>query len=142
MRALEVKDVVKTYGGFRALGGVSLAVEKGEIRALIGPNGAGKSTLIDVISGRARNWTGKVELLGEDVSGLDPRRLRLRGLARSFQKTSIFPRLTVRQQLLLAAERVGQRDVGELLTEFALDDVADRPARSIGYGDQRRLDLA
>jgi branched-chain amino acid transport system ATP-binding protein len=142
MPALEVKDVVKTYGGFRALGGVSLAVEEGEIRALIGPNGAGKSTLIDVISGRASNWTGKVELLGEDVSRLDARQRRLRGLARSFQKTSIFPGLTVRQQLLLAAEKVGQGGIGELLAEFSLEELADRPARSIGYGDQRRLDLA
>jgi branched-chain amino acid transport system ATP-binding protein len=142
MPALEALDVVKTYGGFRALGGVDLAVEEGEIRALIGPNGAGKSTLIDVLSGRARGWTGAVRLFGEDISRLDPRRRRLRGLARSFQKTSVFPSLTVRQQLLLAAERVGQRTVDELLAEFGLEGVADRPARSIAYGDQRRLDLA
>lgn len=142
MPALEVRDVVKTYGGFRALGGVSLSVEEGEIRALIGPNGAGKSTLIDVVSGRARSWSGKVVLRGEDVSHLDPARRRMRGLSRSFQKTSVFPGLTVRQQLLLAAEKVGQDDVGELLAEFSLEGVAHRRAREIAYGDQRRLDLA
>ncbi len=142
MPALEVKGVTKTYGGFRALGGVDLTVEPGEIRALIGPNGAGKSTLIDVMSGRASRWTGTVLLLGEDVSRLDPRQRRLRGLSRSFQKTSVFPGLTVRQQLQLAAERLGGGDIGELLAEFTLDGVADRQARAISYGDQRRLDLA
>ena len=142
MYAIQGEQVSRRYGGFYALKGVHLAVPQGEIRGLIGPNGAGKSTLIDVLSGRASRWTGTVRLFGEDISRLDPRGRRLRGLARSFQKTSVFPSLTVRQQLLLAAERVGQREVGELLAELALEEVADRPARSIGYGAQRRLDLA
>lgn len=139
--ALEVRGATKTYGGFAALAGVDLSVEPGEIRALIGPNGAGKSTLIDVISGRG-GGSGSVRLLGEDISRLTPTERRLRGLSRSFQKTSIFPGLTVRRQLRLAAARVGSDDDAELLDEFKLNEVADRPAGAISYGDQRRLDLA
>ena len=142
MSALEVRDVSKTYGGFRALNCVNLSVEPGEIRALIGPNGAGKSTLIDVMSGRATRWTGSVFLNGKDVSRLDPRQRRLQGLSRSFQKTSVFAGLTVRAQLQLAADRLGRTDVDELLGEFTLEAVADQPARAVSYGDQRRLDLA
>ncbi len=142
MPALEVTNVVKSYGGFAALGGVDLSVERGEIRALIGPNGAGKSTLIDVISGRATNWSGEVKLFGQDIAPLGPARRRLLGLSRSFQRTSIFPNLSVGLQLRLAAEGVGVDDSDMVLTEFGLMDLADQTAGSIGYGDQRRLDLA
>jgi len=140
--ALEVSDVTKAYGGFMALNGISLSVEPGEIRALIGPNGAGKSTLIDVISGRARNWTGNVRLFDKDIGTLNPAQRRLIGLSRSFQKTSIFPNLTVRSQLRLAAERVGGTDSEAILEEFGLTALADSNAGDIAYGDQRRLDLA
>lgn len=142
MPALEVSDVTKAYGGFMALNGISLSVEPGEIRALIGPNGAGKSTLIDVISGRARNWTGNVRLFDKDIGTLNPAQRRLIGLSRSFQKTSIFPNLTVRSQLRLAAERVGGTDSEAILEEFGLTALADSNAGDIAYGDQRRLDLA
>jgi branched-chain amino acid transport system ATP-binding protein len=121
---------------------VDLSVEAGEIRALIGPNGAGKSTLIDVVSGRGGRFAGAVRLFGEDISRLDVTERRLRGLSRSFQRTSVFPGLTVRQQLGLAAERVGGGDVRELLREFDLEGAADRVASSTSYGDQRRLDCA
>ena len=142
MPALEVKNVIKFYGGFAALNGVNLQVEAGEIRALIGPNGAGKSTLIDVISGRARKWTGQVFLFDRNISQLPASQRRLIGLSRSFQKTSIFPNLTVRGQLRLAAERVGGGDSESLLEEFGLAALADSTGGAIAYGDQRRLDLA
>ncbi len=142
MPALEVKNVTKFYGGFAALNGVNLQVEAGEIRALIGPNGAGKSTLIDVISGRARKWTGQVYLFDRNISQLRASQRRLIGLSRSFQRTSIFPNLTVRAQLRLAAERVGGGDSNSLLEEFGLATLANSAAGAIAYGDQRRLDLA
>ncbi len=142
MPALEVKNVTKAYGSFTALNGVDLTVEAGEIRALIGPNGAGKSTLIDVISGRARNWTGEVRLFDRNISHLAASRRRLIGVSRSFQKTSIFPNLTVRCQLRLAAERVGGADSDSILAEFGLAALADSNGGAIAYGDQRRLDLA
>lgn len=142
MPALEVRDVTKAYGGFMALNGVNLSVEAGEIRALIGPNGAGKSTLIDVISGRGRNWTGDVRLFDKDIGTLNPAQRRLMGLSRSFQKTSIFPNLTVRCQVRLAAEQVGGTDADAIIEEFGLTALADSNASDIAYGDQRRLDLA
>ncbi len=141
MPALEVRGAGRRYGGFVALDRVDLDVEQGEIRALIGPNGAGKSTLIDVISGRGGS-ADAVRLFGEDISALRPARRRHRGLARSFQKTSIFGGLSVRAQMQMAAERLGQDNVDELLQAFELLPIADRPAGLIGYGDQRRLDLA
>lgn len=112
------------------------------MRALIGPNGAGKSTLIDVISGRGANISAEVRLFGTDISRASPAQRRLAGMSRSFQRTSIFPGLPVRQQLLLAAHRMGEGDVDELLGEFNLAAVADIAAGLISYGDQRRLDLA
>ena len=121
---------------------MNLQVEAGEIRALIGPNGAGKSTLIDVISGRASKWTGQVHLFNRNISQLPAARRRLIGLSRSFQRTSIFPNLTVHAQLRLAAERVGGGDTGALLEEFGLATLADSAGGAIAYGDQRRLDLA
>lgn len=142
MPALEVKNVTKFYGGFAALNGVNLQVEAGEIRALIGPNGAGKSTLIDVISGRARKWTGQVHLFDRNISQLRASQRRLIGLSRSFQRTSIFPNLTVRAQLRLAAQRVGGGDADSLLEEFGLATLAESTGGAIAYGDQRHLDLA
>jgi len=140
--ALEARHVTKAYGGFMALNGVNLCVEKGEIRALIGPNGAGKSTLIDVISGRARNWTGDILLFGQAIGHLNAAQRRLLGLSRSFQRTSIFQNLTVQQQVQLAAERVGDSECESILEEFGLTELADSVAGDIAYGDQRRLDLA
>lgn len=142
MPALEARHVTKAYGGFVALNGVNLCVEKGEIRALIGPNGAGKSTLIDVISGRARNWTGDILLFGQAIGHLNAAQRRLLGLSRSFQRTSIFQNLTVQQQVQLAAERVGDSECESILEEFGLTELADSVAGDIAYGDQRRLDLA
>ncbi|HEY4738005.1 MAG TPA: ABC transporter ATP-binding protein, partial [Xanthobacteraceae bacterium] len=133
--------VTKRYGGFTAVANVDLAVEAGEIRVLIGPNGAGKSTLMDALSGRSR-CIGQVFLHGEDISDLTPPQRRRRGLSRSFQKTSIFPDLTVGQQVILAARAVGSDDAFQVLEEFGLSALAEKQAADISYGDQRRLDLA
>jgi len=139
---LEGISLTRRFGGFVALDGVDIAVQRGEIRGLIGPNGAGKSTLIDVLSGRAKNRGGRVLLNGEDVSALKPQHRRKRGMARSFQRTNIFPELTVEQQLRVASWAVADADVAEVMREFNLGELAGRPAGDISYGDQRRLDLA
>jgi len=141
MIALAARNVTKTYGGFTALANVDLTVEAGEIRVLIGPNGAGKSTLMDALSGRSR-CRGTITLLGADISELSPPARRRRGLSRSFQKTSIFPYLTVSQQIVLAARAIGSDDAREVMEEFGLLRLADTQAGDISYGDQRRLDLA
>jgi branched-chain amino acid transport system ATP-binding protein len=132
----------RRYGGFRALKGVDIAVKRGEIRGLIGPNGAGKSTLIDVLSGRVRGQPGRVLFDGRDISALKPQERRRLGLARSFQRTNIFPDLSVEQQLRIASWAVTDGGVEEVMAELNLTALADMPAVEISYGDQRRLDLA
>lgn len=140
--AIEGKGLTRRFGGFTALNGVDIAINPGEIRGLIGPNGAGKSTLIDVLSGRAEHRDGAVLLNGEDISRLTPQQRRKRGLARSFQRTNIFPELGVAQQLHVASWAVDAADVDEVLDALGLAALANMPAGEISYGDQRRLDLA
>lgn len=143
---LEARDVAIHYGGVKALDGVSLTLAKGQIRGLIGPNGAGKSTVIDAITGRRRLTRGQVVLDGEDVSALGAVERRKRGLSRSFQRTSIFGGMPVRKQVELAAYKMGMRDsaadADAVLQELDLARLADVIAEDLGYGEQRRLDLA
>lgn len=142
MYAIEGIDITRPFGGFMALKGVGIGVEPGEIRGLIGPNGAGKSTLIDVLSGRASHWSGTVSLFGRDISELSVRHRRSAGLARSFQRTNIFPDLTVVEQLRIAARHAEVANVDEIMAELGLASLAQARAADISYGDQRRLDLA
>ena len=143
---LEVQDVAIHYGGVKALDGVALTLEKGQIRGLIGPNGAGKSTVIDAITGRRRLTRGKVLLDGEDVSHLGAVERRQRGLSRSFQRTSIFGGMPVRKQVELASYKMGVQDPGAdadaVLEELDLARLSHAIAEDLGYGEQRRLDLA
>ncbi|CAH1659708.1 ABC transporter ATP-binding protein [Chelatococcus asaccharovorans] len=138
---LEVDDLAVRYGGVRALDGVSVRLSDGEIRGLIGPNGSGKSTFIDAISGRKLPASGRIRLFGQEVTRLSAVDRRLRGLSRSFQRTSIFPELTVREQMSLAARRFGS-DPGEILEALGLAAHLESLANQLGYGEQRRLDLA
>ena len=132
---LQAEDVAIHYGGVKALDGVSLTLEKGQIRGLIGPNGAGKSTVIDAITGRRRLTRGRVPLDGAQ-----------RGLSRSFQRTSIFAGMAVRRQVELASHRMGVADSGAdadaVLEELDLARLSHMLAEDLGYGEQRRLDLA
>lgn len=139
---LEASGLTRRYGGFTALNNVDLKVRQGEIRGLIGSNGAGKSTCMDVLTGRGRKPQGKVLLDGRDISGLSARERRGVGLARSFQKTNIFPELTIREQVQLAAHRAEHDNTDEILEELSLDAIAHQPASDVSYGDQRRADLA
>ena len=140
--AIEGEGLTRRYGGFTALDAVKIAVPDGEIRGLIGPNGAGKSTLIDVLSGRADPWQGTVRLRGTDISGLTVQQRRRGGLARSFQRTNIFPELAVREQLEVAAWHAETPNVDEVLHEMGLAGIAHMRAADVSYGDRRRLDLA
>ena len=143
---MQAEDIAIHYGGVRALDGVAITLMQGEIRGLIGPNGAGKSTVIDAITGRRRLTRGKVRLRGEDVSALGVVERRRRGLSRSFQRTSIFGQMPVRKQVELASWRMGTKDPGgdadDVLAELALSQMGDALADDLGYGEQRRLDLA
>lgn len=142
MYAIQGEQLTRRYGGFNALKGVDIAVPPGEIRGLIGPNGAGKSTLIDVLSGRATKAGGKVLLEGRDISQMTIQQRRHAGMARSFQRTSVFPDLTVQGQLEVAATKAEVPNVEEVMQELSLTHLAHRRAALIAYGDRRRLDLA
>ncbi|MBL1375849.1 ABC transporter ATP-binding protein [Zobellella iuensis] len=142
----EVQGLVVQYGGVKAVDGVSFSLKPGEIRGLIGPNGAGKSTVIDAITGRRLPSAGIVRLKGEEVTRLGVFERRKRGVSRSFQRTSIFAGMRVWDQVELAAAKLGladaARDATEVLEELDLMPVAGLVAGELGYGEQRRLDLA
>jgi branched-chain amino acid transport system ATP-binding protein len=138
---LSTEGVRVTYGNVLALEDVTIEVAKGAIHGVIGPNGAGKSTLMNVLSGAARPRQGKVILDGQDISGKPVRWRRRHGLSRSFQRTSIFPGLTIREQLRLAA-RGDSAQIARIARAFGLDGVLDVRADTTSYGDQRRVDIA
>ena len=152
---LEVAGVRRSFGGFQALGGVTFHVEPGEISAVIGPNGAGKTTLFNVITGHLAPDSGRVGFAGRDITGQPPHTICRLGLARSFQRTNIFPRLSVFENVqiaILSHERraygfwTGAQDLGrdrtmEILEDVGLASRAADPSGSLSYGDQKQLEL-
>lgn len=145
-QVLQAREVALYYGGVRALNGVDLTLERGRICGLIGPNGAGKSTVIDAITGRRALTRGQIILDGHDISQLDVVQRRQRGLSRSFQRTSIFGGMSVRRQVELASWKMGledwSADADAVLRELDLAGLSHVLAKDLGYGEQRRLDLA
>ncbi|NYT57736.1 ABC transporter ATP-binding protein [Alcaligenaceae bacterium] len=143
---LQVSDVAIHYGGVKALDGVDISLMKGQVHGLIGPNGAGKSTVIDAITGRRPLTRGSVRLAGQDVSKEGAVQRRMRGLSRSFQRTSIFGGMPVRKQVELASYTMGIKDsaadADAVLNELDLARLGHVLAEDLGYGEQRRLDLA
>ncbi|WP_026240052.1 ABC transporter ATP-binding protein [Parafrankia discariae] len=147
MALLEVKNVTVAFGGVRALDGVAIAAESGRVTGLIGPNGAGKSTLFDVISGLRRPSSGQVFIDGSDVTRLGPSRRSKHGLARTFQRLELFGRLSVRDNLLVAAELGPQRRnaaavVTEVLARLGLTDIADTSSDTLPTGVARLVEVA
>jgi branched-chain amino acid transport system ATP-binding protein len=144
--SLEVSEVTVTFGGRRALDGVALTAEQGHVTGLIGPNGAGKSTLFDVICGLRRPVTGRIHLDGRDVTRHGPARRARHGMARTFQRLELFGRLSVRENLLVAAElgperRHASRMVTSILDRLDLGEVADRPAHALSTGTGRLVEV-
>jgi branched-chain amino acid transport system ATP-binding protein len=154
---LEVKDVAKHYGAIRAVDGVSLSVGPGEIAGVIGPNGSGKTTLFNAILGQIKPTAGHVEFCGEDITGMSPFELARRGIGRTFQTLQVFGQLSVRDNLIVAAQEfkgtLGGRlfaapDAGlghhadEMIELFRLQHVAHLPAGSLSYGQQKLIDIA
>jgi len=161
--ALEVSELAVRFGGVSALGGVSFAVAPGTVTSLIGPNGAGKTTAFNAISGFQRPTSGHVRHEGVLITGWRPHRIARRGLVRTFQKTSVFPALTVLDNVLTALHlrgRVGvaaawlarrrvndeERRLGaeaRAVIEFVgLGGRRHERASGLSYGDQRLLELA
>jgi branched-chain amino acid transport system ATP-binding protein len=152
---LEVRGLSKSFAGFRAVAEVSLAVPIGQIAAVIGPNGAGKSTLFNLITGHIRPTAGQVLLEGRDITGVAPHRICAMGIGRSFQRTNIFPKLTVFENVqaaLLAHRGAGRNfwarsallcreDSEKLLTQIGLMNQAPAIAGTMSYGNQKQLEL-
>lgn len=142
MALLEARGLTCRYGSVTAVDAVDVTVEAGQIHGLIGPNGAGKSTCLDVLSGRRRPDDGRVLLDGVDITGRPVRWRRRAGIGRSFQRTSIFPALTVRDQLGLVARRLGEPNLAGIVEILELGPQLGRRCDTLAYGDQRRVDIA
>jgi branched-chain amino acid transport system ATP-binding protein len=144
--SLVVSDVVVTFGGRRALDEAGLAAPIGQVTGLIGPNGAGKSTLFDVICGLRRPDAGRVTLDGRDVTKAGPAARARHGMARTFQRLELFGRLTVRENLMVAAELGPERKhaastVDQILARLELTDAADRSAEALSTGTGRLVEV-
>jgi len=144
--SLVVSDVVVTFGGRRALDGAGLEAPLGQVTGLIGPNGAGKSTLFDVICGLRKPGAGRVTLDGRDVTKDGPAARARHGMARTFQRLELFGRLTVRENLLVAAELGPRRRqagavADQVLARLNLEDVAGQPADALSTGTGRLVEV-
>ena len=129
---LSTRDVAKVYAGFTALDGVSLDVQEGTVHAIIGPNGAGKTTFFNVLSGFAPATRGSVRFAGTEISQLDPAGIARMGMVRSFQINSIFPHLTVLDNVKIALQALtplSRRFLASPGVTAVLDDPGPRRAR-------------
>ena len=154
---LEISNIRKNFGGITAVEGVSFEVQEGEILGLIGPNGCGKSTLFNCILGQLRPSGGDVRIDGRLVTGMRPSELNRLGVSRTFQLLQVFPKMSVRENLILAGQEhqgnmmsrlLGPSDAGltqaadEMIERFKLGHLATEPAGGLSYGQQKLLDAA
>lgn len=163
MTILAARDIGISFGGIKAIDGVSFSVSPGQILSIIGPNGAGKTTLFNVVSGVYAQDQGRVELSGEDVTGLTPDKLAARGLSRTFQNLQIFQRMTAAENVMVGRhlrercnlladmfrlpsvtrQNTETRDAAlTLLDDVGLHGSADVTAGSLSYGACKRLEIA
>ena len=143
---IETRGLTLHYGGLKAVDGVDFTLNAGEIHALIGPNGAGKTSFVSLLSGRRLPQSGRILLAGEDITRL-PAQLRVRkGIAYTFQITSIFPRLSVFDNVALAVQAQGTRDLEDrtraAMARVGLDGLEEQEAGTLSYGHQRLVELA
>jgi branched-chain amino acid transport system ATP-binding protein len=153
---LQVEEIRKSFGDFKAVDGANLRVGKGELVAVIGPNGAGKTTLFNLISGQLRPDGGRVIFNGREISRFLPYQICRQGIARSFQIANIFPRLSVFRnvqvsvlsrknmsgKLFRPAHRIAVEETQGILERVGLLAKADHMAGSLSHGDQRILEIA
>ncbi|GAB4482528.1 MAG: ABC transporter ATP-binding protein [Burkholderiaceae bacterium] len=160
---LKVSGVNKRFGGLQALSDVGLAIERGQIYGLIGPNGAGKTTFFNVITGLYQPDSGTFELDGKPYSPTEPHRVAEAGIARTFQNIRLFPEMTALENVMvgrhvrtkatalgavLRTRRTREEEAAirqrslELLEYVGIARYADYQARTLAYGDQRRLEIA
>ena len=155
--AIQLTDVCKNFGRTEIIRGVNLTIPKGQRHAIIGPNGAGKTTLFNLISGRFPITSGSITVSGHDTAGLAPQQINHLGLARSFQITSIFPRMTVFENIrcgllwsrghkyafwrLLGAQRALNEEAEQLLERLNLHTRRHVYAGLLSYAEQRALEI-
>ena len=142
---IETRGLTLHFGGLKAVDGIDFTLMPGEIHALIGPNGAGKTTFVSLLSGRRLPQSGTILLAEEDITRL-PAHLRVRkGIAYTFQITSIFPRLSVFDNVALAVQSQGKADLGTatraVLRRVGLQGLEAQEAQTLSYGHQRLLEL-
>jgi len=159
MAILETKNLSKAFGALAAVDGVSLAIEAGTLHSIIGPNGAGKTTLFNLLTGTYRPSAGRILFDGRDITGTPAHRVAHLGLARSFQRTNVFPAFSLFDNVWVAAFACGPSWKGLLwrnadrypevrarslaaLADVGLADKAEQPVRRISHGEQRQLELA
>jgi branched-chain amino acid transport system permease protein len=145
--ALSVHDLARSFGGLRAIDGVTLDLKPNLVHAIIGPNGAGKTTFINLLSGELKPSGGRVLLDDLDITGWPPHRLARSGIGRSFQRTNIFPDFSLRENCALAAEarlRAGAaaERIAHALDLAGLAPRADATAGQLSSGEQRQLEIA
>ena len=155
--AISLRSVEKSFGRTKIIRGVDLAIPRGERHAMIGPNGAGKTTLFNLISGRFPVTSGTIEINGQSTAGLPPHQINRLGLSRSFQITSIFPRMTVFENIrcgllwargyrysfwtLLGGARALNEEADRMLERLGLQDRRNVPAGLLSYAEQRALEI-
>lgn len=146
---LEIRNLVKHFGGIQALNGVSLQLSGNELVGLIGPNGSGKTTLVNTIGGIYRPDKGEVIFNGENIGGLKPNEVVRRGIGRTFQVTRAFRRMTVMENLLVPAlalhpekgRKAWEERAREVLDFLTMDHLRNDYARSLSGGQQKLLEL-
>jgi branched-chain amino acid transport system ATP-binding protein len=157
LKALEVQALTKNFGGLRAIRDISLEIEEGERRAIIGPNGAGKTTFFHLISGFLFPTSGRLSLFGREVTHLQAHRRAALGMARTFQVTNLFQKLTLFENILLGVQArkwsrfcfyrrvTGFRDIvyetERLLKEWNLWGKKDALLKNLSYGEQRQIEV-
>jgi branched-chain amino acid transport system ATP-binding protein len=155
--SLRTEGLTRTFAGFRAVGDVTLEIPEGGVRTIIGPNGAGKTTLFNLLSGLLAPTAGRIFYGDLEITSLAPYRRARLGIARSFQITNIFGKLSVFENVRLAVAAVydgkanflfpsrSMRDVNEtaerVLGDIGLSAAAGEPAETLSHGDQRRLEI-
>jgi branched-chain amino acid transport system ATP-binding protein len=159
MSLVRTEFLTKSFGALTAVNSVTLEVAEGSLHSVIGPNGAGKTTLFNLLTGQQTPTSGRIIFDGRDIAGTPPHRITHLGIARSFQRTSIFPTLSIVDNVWLAAFARQEswrglawrradgypeltRRALDVLREVGLGDKARLPAREISHGEQRQLELA